>query len=276
MNQSYSNDSRMGPGAMYESEASRLQREADSFTKKYEHEKKRLMILEEQYKEACDELEAKQKNLKEVRPSTAKVRKDGARVKVMENQLDKHLVQYNRIQAENKTLRHQIDVMRKEYKNQGRVNHGYNRDIRMANEKAKKINQTTYQGQRVSEETNNSILAIKAKHETEKADFEKRIKLMQDKLREKDDTEERQTKTKGVSTDKNDSSPLDGDKFSNPAAFLKIRLAKHVAKNKEKKNLMDMYIRNVHVIEDAFQQIKQQTGISSIEEIVTTFIKADE
>lgn len=37
-----------------------------------------------------------------------------------------------------------------------------------------------------------------------------------------------------------------------------------------------MYIRNVNIIEDAFAQIKQQTGISSIEEIVTTFIKADE
>mmetsp|Transcript_16167 Transcript_16167/g.27353 ORF Transcript_16167/g.27353 Transcript_16167/m.27353 type:complete len:253 (+) Transcript_16167:730-1488(+) len=39
---------------------------------------------------------------------------------------------------------------------------------------------------------------------------------------------------------------------------------------------MDMYIRNVHIIEDAFAQIKQQTGISSTEEIVTTFIKAEE
>lgn len=77
-----------------------------------------------------------------------------------------------------------------------------------------------------------------------------------------------------MTADKQETIP-DGE-FSNPAAFLKIRLAKHVAKNKEKKNLMDMYIRNVHVIEDAFQQIKQQTGISSIEEIVTTFIKADE
>jgi len=64
MNQSYSNDSRMGPGAMYESEASRLQREADSFTKKYEHEKKRGMILEDQYKQAKEELAAKQANLK--------------------------------------------------------------------------------------------------------------------------------------------------------------------------------------------------------------------
>jgi hypothetical protein len=39
---------------------------------------------------------------------------------------------------------------------------------------------------------------------------------------------------------------------------------------------MDQYLRNVKVIEDAFDQIKQSTGISNIEEIVTTFIKAEE
>lgn len=37
-----------------------------------------------------------------------------------------------------------------------------------------------------------------------------------------------------------------------------------------------MYIRNVNIIEDAFLQIKKQTGIASTEEIVTTFIKAEE
>jgi predicted RNase H-like nuclease (RuvC/YqgF family) len=57
---------------------------------------------------------------------------------------------------------------------------------------------------------------------------------------------------------------------------LKLRLQKWTNNNKEKKNLMDMYIRNVNIIEDAFQQIKQQTGIASTEEIVTTFIKAEE
>jgi hypothetical protein len=39
---------------------------------------------------------------------------------------------------------------------------------------------------------------------------------------------------------------------------------------------MDQYLRNVKVIEDAFEKIKQATGISNIEEIVTTFIKAEE
>jgi len=39
---------------------------------------------------------------------------------------------------------------------------------------------------------------------------------------------------------------------------------------------MDMYTRNVEVIEHAFNQIEKATGISSVEEIVTTFIKAEE
>ena len=59
-------------------------------------------------------------------------------------------------------------------------------------------------------------------------------------------------------------------------AILKLRLNKIVATNKEKKKLMDQYMRNVRVIEDAFDQIKEASGISNIEEIVTTFIKAEE
>lgn len=39
---------------------------------------------------------------------------------------------------------------------------------------------------------------------------------------------------------------------------------------------MDQYFRNVKVIEDAFEQIKEATGITSIEEIVTSFVKAEE
>jgi len=57
---------------------------------------------------------------------------------------------------------------------------------------------------------------------------------------------------------------------------LKRRLNKWLTNNKEKKDLMDMYVRNVKIIEDAFEQIKEQTGISSNEEIVTTFCKSEE
>ena len=67
-----------------------------------------------------------------------------------------------------------------------------------------------------------------------------------------------------------------GSDFSNPIVILKRRLNRIIETNKEKRRLMDQYLRNVKVIEDAFDQIKQATGISNIEEIVTTFIKAEE
>ena len=113
------------------------------------------MILEDQYKQACNELNEKQEQLKQVRPPTAKVKKDTHLIKTLENKLDKNLTKYNELQSQNKTLRQQIDVMRKEMRNQIRVNKGYSNDITEANEKAKKLNATIYQGQRVSEETQN-------------------------------------------------------------------------------------------------------------------------
>lgn len=67
-----------------------------------------------------------------------------------------------------------------------------------------------------------------------------------------------------------------GHEFSNPIVILKMRLQRITEANKEKRKLMEQYLRNVKVIEDAFDQIKQATGISNNDEIVTTFIKAQE
>jgi hypothetical protein len=96
---------------------------------------------------------------------------------------------------------------------------------------------------------------------------------LQEKLKEKDDDQAEKTRTKDMGTKKSKSGQQE---FANPADLLKLRLDKVQANNKEKKHLMDMYIRNVKIIEDAFEQIKETTGISSVEEIVTTFIKAEE
>ena len=195
--------------------------------------------------------------------------------KVRENQLDKNYKDLNKLQSENKGLRDQINVMRKEQKNQQRVNGNYSKEMKGIEDKALKLNNVTYNGQRMSEELNNQILSLKAKNEDQKNKFQNSIKELQQKLREKDDTELEKAKTQKVQGAADSATATSGE-FSNPAALLKLRLQKWTNNNKEKKNLMDMYIRNVNIIEDAFNQIQQQTGIGSIEEIVTTFIKADE
>ena len=64
--------------------------------------------------------------------------------------------------------------------------------------------------------------------------------------------------------------------FANPIEILTIRVNSVVNKNLEKKRLLDQYVRNAKIIQEAFETIMEATGISSIDEIVTAFIKAEE
>jgi len=55
------------------------------------------------------------------------------------------------------------------------VNDGYNREIKNVAENCKKMNSQIMVRQSHSEETNNQILALKAKHEHDKLVFEMKI-----------------------------------------------------------------------------------------------------
>jgi hypothetical protein len=100
-----------------------------------------FMVLCDQEKELREQLRDKREHLKVVRPSTAKNLKDKAEIKVLENRCDKALVTLNDLQSQNKTLRKDIDVWRKELRNQHRVNKGYNREINKSVDDIKKLNQ---------------------------------------------------------------------------------------------------------------------------------------
>ena len=64
--------------------------------------------------------------------------------------------------------------------------------------------------------------------------------------------------------------------FANPIEILRIRVTNLTNKNREKRRLLEQYVRNAKIIQEAFETIMEATGITSIEEIVTTFIKAEE
>jgi len=84
-----------------------------------------------------EQLAEKQQVLKTIRPTTAKMRKDQHEIKLLENKLETALTKYNDLQAQNKVLRGEIDVWRKQLRNQTRVNKGYVREIHNTVEKIK-------------------------------------------------------------------------------------------------------------------------------------------
>lgn len=75
---------------------------------------------------------------------------------------------------------------------------------------------------------------------------------------------------------KGEKGPGQGQEFANPIEILKIRVNNLTSNNKEKKRLLEQYVRNAKIIQEAFQTIMDATGITNIDEIVTTFIKAEE
>ena len=87
------------------------------------------MILEDQIKQANEELREAQERLKKVRPPTATMRKDINKITILENNLEKSMLKYSELQAKNRSLREEIDVMRKEHRNLLRANRTLVKDI---------------------------------------------------------------------------------------------------------------------------------------------------
>lgn len=131
---------------------------------------------------------------------------------------------------------------------------------------------TDYQKhKRLAEEHMNHSITFKAKFEEDKDHFEEQIKKMYEVLYAKDEKEKKEEN----STEDQQENAASGSS-GHRVEILKLRLSKIIATNKEKNRLMTQYLRNVKVLEDAFEQIKETTGITSTDEIVTSFIKAQE
>ena len=132
------------------------------------------------------------------------------------------------------------------------------------------------QNNRIAGETNNQILALKAKHEEEKERFEVEIKKLQDQLKERDNSIEFDDKSFKIGEDQKGQGKANKEEFANPIKILMNRLQKIKAVNKKKKMLIDQYVKNAQILEQVFSKIKEHSGISKLDEIVTTYIKAEE
>lgn len=126
---------------------------------------------------------------------------------------------------------------------------------------------------KVTTEHNNWILSLKAKSEDGKEQFELEVKKLQERLQDRYESEPVKEDDLDGKKGKTDNA---NKKFDNPIEILKIRLKNIKNKNHEKSRLLTQYSRNAQVIEEAFKVIKEGSGITNIDEIVTTFIKAEE
>jgi hypothetical protein len=161
-------------------------------------------------------------------------------------------VKLNQTKAKNQRLRAEVDMLRKETTSASTEIDNLRKFIKRNKKEAELQNREYIMGKKIAEEANNQIIALRAKHEGEKERFENEIKKLSDRLKVKDEMIEFDDKNFDQSYQQAKDKTKASD-FSNPVAILKLRLNKMIATNKEKKKLMDQYMRNVKVIEDAFE-----------------------
>lgn len=110
----------------------------------------------------------------------------------------------------------------------------------------------------------NMMLSLKMKNEEDKANYYAKLREFNNELKDPRLNRNSRIKSNEVSAVQNDT-----------ATILKQRLTKLIVNNKEKVKLIDNYQRNMKVIDEAFNTIKEATGLTDIEEIQNTFIKGE-
>ena len=107
---------------------------------------------------------------------------------------------------------------------------------------------------------------LKKKNEDEKKNYFKQFDTVQQKV-----LEEKRQRNENKLLARMDKFDVQIDLYT----ILKRRL-KLITKNKEKVKYIQQYQKILKIIDDAFTQIKQCSGITDIEEINNTFIKSEE
>jgi len=257
-------------GALYETETQRMQKDADNFTKLLESQKRDEARFKTTLVKEVKELKELRDQIREKRPATKEQKKKAATIKRLENQLDKEIVQYNQTVAENKKLRKEIDKFRKDKKAGEEI---YNKLTKQKLGIESETTNTTKERNKeladIEQATMTTIL-YKNTYGKKKLEYNQSIERLKAQLNERveDQKEDERIRVR-------DGEKLDKDQ-TNPVEIITKRLENWQARVRHKKETLDMYIKHINIIRDAFEQIKKATGISNIQEIVVTFIKSHE
>ena len=110
---------RSGNDPIHESETTRLQREVDIYTQKFENEKRKLQILQDQIKQVENELSERKENISKIRPKAVDDKRDYIRLDGQEHACKIEQLSLNQTKTKNKQYKEEIDMLRKEimYKN---------------------------------------------------------------------------------------------------------------------------------------------------------------
>jgi len=257
---------------IHEPETTRLQKDIERISQRLEHEKRESNYLDERISMMTHELSLASLNVKsKTVPSSHQSLKSS--LLMLEKKLEFEMIQLNEAKAHNKKIRSTIDDYRLEKLSYKRTLSSLKDDLVNYSLQARVKNLEYRRGGELDQEQRVKISTLRCKSASEQDDFGAELGELYSVLNEEKQERSKVFKIMEQEVKLNINRPIEGIEVSR---ILKQILSRWSIKTKDKKRALDSYLKYIKVVEDAFKQIKQATGIPSIEEIVTAFIKSQE
>eukprot|EP00960_Hanusia_phi_P077045 768641-Hanusia_phi.AAC.4 len=254
--------------ASMSSQLNKLQDQAESYTKRIETEKKRIEELDSSIKDLNEKVLEQRKKVggaNAVRENNLKSQKH---IQLLENRLDKSLLKFNEALANNKQLRESIDNLRREKQGFDQIYKKLEKDLSEKKSEMQKIIEMSNVAYEVRDKAQQEMAMLKIQADREQASFEAEWKelgkLIEDDRKMKELMRQREKAGIGSNGKFEDEDKLRKKIMKGNTSISKDKAAQQAALHK------------VQSYEEAFAKIQASTGISDIDELVATFIEAED
>lgn len=248
-----------GTATVQQTQVLKLQDQVDAFSRKMGVETKKLETIKQQMNMMRHKVMHQKKHLGGVNASKENHEMINKQIRILENRLDKALVKFNEALASNKELRDTIDNLRRE-----RVvfDNIYRKLERELLEKKKQMAQIIEQSNLSYEQRDAAqmeVVAIDQMNRTEREDYDQKMKDMNDKIEAHKRIHEMEEATN-----------------SGEAVENNVRDELGLERQQQALANAQLSVERVENFEQAFNKIKEATGITDIDELVSNFIQHED
>jgi len=256
------------PASTMSSALSKLHDNAEAYTRKIESEKRKIEELDANIKDLNAVVLEQRKKLggsNAVRENNTKTQKQ---IQVLENRLDKSLLKFNEALAHNKQLRESIDSLRRERQSFDNIYKKLDKDLTEKKKEMQRIIDLSNAAYEVRDKAQQEMAMLKMQADREQKSFEHEWKDLGKMIESDRKMKElmRQREKAGIGQN----GKLDDEDK------LRKKIMKQNAGISKDKAAQQVVLQKVQSYEEAFAKIQASTGISDIDELVATFIDAED
>lgn len=268
----------------------KLQEQADQYTRKIELEKRRVAELDRAINGMQTKIEEQRRRMGGVNAAKDNNQQVQKHIKILENRLDKSLQRYNEAVAHNRSLRLSIDDLRRERL----VFEGiYKKLERELVDKKRELVQVTEMAQQAAQARDAAVAELarlKSQAEKEQGAFEaewrelgrmiENDRRMRDMLKAKR-LSKLTAAANTVAVSKPGTAPAEGGAGTATWQDLENKKRANASNQqwssaKEKGNQSQVSAEKVQSYSDAFTRITEATGIADVDQLVATFVNAED